>query len=255
MRIPVNRLRVGTIETLRNTKSSTKRERGGPSLALVYHRLLGRWGHAGWWPGESPLEVCLGAILTQNTAWANAEKALKELRDRRLLSFQALDRLSAARLAPLIRSSGTYRLKAQRVRAFVDFLSERYGGRVEAMAREPLSSLRRQLLGVPGIGPETADSILLYAVGKPTFVVDAYTRRIFGRLGVLEGHESYDHVQGLFHSELPRQAPLYNDYHAQIVRLGKDSCRSVPRCGECPLEGLCPRVGVVGGTAESLVVK
>jgi endonuclease-3 related protein len=210
----------------------------------VYQRLRARFGHAGWWPGDSPFEVCVGAILVQNTTWANVERTLDGLERRRLLSFRALARLPASRLAPLLRSSGTFRVKARRLRAFLDFLSSEYGGRVEAMRDEDLPLLRRKLLAVPGIGPETADSIALYAAEQASFVVDAYTRRVFTRLGLLRGDESYGEVQRLFEEHLPRDAALYNDYHAQIVRLGKDFCRLRPRCPECPLKELCPRRGL-----------
>jgi endonuclease-3 related protein len=214
------------------------------ALLGVYRRLLRRYGNARWWPGAGPLEMCLGAILAQNTSWANVEKALAELRSRGLLSYEALRGVPEARLARLVRSSGTFRVKARRVAAFVRFLGKEWGGRVEAMAREAPAILRRKLLGVNGIGPETADSIALYAAGRPLFVVDAYTRRIFARLGLLSGGESYDAVQRFFMDRLPRDAALYNDYHAQIVHLGKDFCRARPRCTACPLEDLCPREGV-----------
>lgn len=213
------------------------------SLVEIYRVLRERYGHARWWPGETAFEVCLGAILTQNTAWSNVEKALGTLRRRGLLSFRALRRLPPSRIAPLIRSSGTYRVKARRVAAFLAFLED-YGGRPRALAAEPLAEVRANLLRVNGIGPETADSILLYAAGLPVFVVDAYTRRIFSRLGLLGGRESYDEIQTLFEAGLPRDTGLYNDYHAQIVRLGKEVCRTRPRCGHCPLESRCPKQGV-----------
>jgi endonuclease-3 related protein len=211
----------------------------------VYRRLRKAFGHAGWWPGDSPFEVCVGAILVQNTAWTNVERALDGLRRRRLLSFRALDRLPASRLAPLVRSSGTFRVKARRLRAFLDFLGAEYGGRVAAMRSEEPAPLRRKLLEVPGIGPETADSIALYAAGHPVFVVDAYTRRVFARLGLLRGDETYAEVQRFFEDRLPRDAALFNDYHAQVVHLGKDVCRPRPRCPECPLEDLCPKAAVL----------
>lgn len=210
----------------------------------MYRRLVRRFGHAGWWPGESPFEVCLGAILVQNTSWANVERALDRLRAAGRLSYEGLDGLSAARIAPLIRSSGTYRVKAARVRAFLDFLGRGYGGRVEAMRAEDPWVLRRRLLAVHGIGRETADSIVLYAARRPLFVVDAYTRRIFSRLGLLDARLAYDRVQRFFMDRLPKDAVLFNDYHAQIVRLGKEVCRPRPRCDACPLEGVCPRRGV-----------
>jgi len=212
-------------------------------LVRVYRRLRARFGHARWWPGESPFEVCVGAILVQNTAWANVERALESLRGRGRLSFAALERLPPSRLAPFIRSSGTFRVKARRLRAFLDWLGSEYGGRVEAMRGEKPDRLREKLLAVPGIGPETADSILLYAAGHPVFVVDAYTRRVFSRLGLLRGGETYGEIQRFFMDALPRDAALFNDYHAQIVRLGKDVCRARPLCAECPLEDLCPSRG------------
>jgi len=188
--------------------------------------------------------VCLGAILTQNTAWTNVEKALRRVRAAGRLSFEGLSTLSDARLAALFRPSGTYRVKARRVRAFLSFIESRYGGRVEGMSREAPEELRRQLLAVDGIGPETADSIALYAAGHPVFVVDAYTRRIFSRLGLLAGGESYGDVQRFFLRRLPRDAALFNEYHAQIVRLAKEHCRARPLCSACPLEPVCPRRGI-----------
>jgi len=247
--------------------------RSGPDgtrrlLLLAFRRLRGRYGHAGWWPGESPFEVCVGAILVQNTAWANVERTLERLRARSLLSFDALDRISPPRLARLLRSSGTFRVKARRLRAFLDFLGAEYGGRVEGMKAERTPALRRKLLAVPGVGPETADSIALYAAGKPLFVVGAYTRRVLSRLGLVRGERAgrarpasagtprsprpptrgprgYDQVQRYLMDRLPLDAALYNDYHAQLVRLGKDHCRPRPRCAGCPLDDLCPKRGVV----------
>jgi endonuclease-3 related protein len=207
----------------------------------IYRLLLARYGRAGWWPAESAFEICLGAILTQNTAWSNVEKALSSLRSHGLLAFEPLHRVPASRLATLLRPSGTYKVKARRVRAFLDLLAAEYGGRVEAMRDHEAGALRRRLLTVSGIGPETADSIALYAAEKPFFVVDAYTRRIFGRLGLLAGGESYEEVQRFFMRRLPPDAVLFNDYHAQLVRLGKDHCRVRPRCTACPLDRICPK--------------
>jgi endonuclease-3 related protein len=218
--------------------------RSGAGLRRIYERLLRRFGHAGWWPGETAFEVCLGAILVQNTSWRNVERTLQVLRRGGRLSFERLAPLVPSRLAPLLRSSGTFRLKARRVRAFLDFLGREYGGRVEAMRQDDPRRLREKLLRVEGIGPETADSILLYAAAHPVFVVDAYTRRVFARLGWIEGAEPYDAVQRLFMERLPPDAALYNDFHAQIVTLGKDVCLPVPRCSSCPLEDLCPKRGI-----------
>jgi len=244
-------------------------------LLRVYRRLRARYGHAGWWPGESSFEVCVGAILVQNTAWANVERTLASLRQRSILSFEPLHRRPPSRLAPLLRSSGTFRVKARRLRAFLDFLGSEYGGRVEAMATEDPARLREKLLAVVGIGPETADSIALYAAGHPVFVVDAYARRVFSRLGILGGEdrarrarrtssrprgdgaraarpEAYDRVQHFLMDHLPRDAALYNDYHAQLVRVGKEVCRTRPRCAECPLDDLCPKHGVLSSRGSPI---
>ena len=212
----------------------------------VYRRLRDQRGPLGWWPAETAFEVCLGAILTQNTNWTNVEKALAVLRAEGQLSYEGLAPLTAEEIAPLIRSSGVFNVKARRVRAFLDFLGREFGGRVEDMSREDPGALREKLLAIPGIGPETADCIVLYGAGLPVFVVDAYTRRVFGRLGMLRGDETYDEVQGTFHAALPRDAELFNDYHAQVVMLAKDVCRPRPLCGSCPLDDLCPSgAGVV----------
>jgi endonuclease-3 related protein len=237
-------------------------------LLRVYRRLRSRYGHAGWWPGDSSFEVCVGAILVQNTAWVNVERTLDSLRQRGLLSFEALHRRPPSGLAPRLRSSGTFRVKARRLRAFLDFLGSEYGGRAEAMAAEDPARLRQKLLLVPGIGPETADSIALYAAGHPVFVVDAYARRVFSRLGLLPGEdragralptssgsrgggprgtrpEAYDRMQRFLMDNLPRDAALYNDYHAQLVRVGQEACRTRPRCAVCPLDDLCPKHGLL----------
>jgi endonuclease III related protein len=214
------------------------------SPARVYERLLVRYGHAGWWPGETAFEVCVGAILAQNTSWSNVEKTLATLRSRGRLTFERLAPVPVARLRPMLRSSGTYNVKARRLRAFLDFLGAAYGGQVERMRAERPADLRLKLLAVPGIGPETADAIALYAAGHALFVVDAYTRRIGGRLGWLRGQESYDKVQRFFMQRLPSDAALFNDYHAQLVRLAKEHCRKRPACTECPLEAECAKRGI-----------
>lgn len=209
------------------------------SLLGIYQCLHDARGHGGWWPAAHAFEVCVGAILVQNTAWTNVEKALAALGAEDLLSFEALQDLPQERLASLIRPAGCYNVKARRLRAFLDFLGAEYGGRVEAMTGEDPAAVRRKLLAVPGIGRETADSIALYAAGLPLFVVDAYTRRVFSRLGLLEGDEGYDAIQRFFMDALPREAALFNDYHAQIVRLAKDFCRPRPLCEACPLNASC----------------
>jgi len=181
------------------------------------------------------LEMIVGAILTQNTAWSNVEKAIVNLRKAGLLSVKKLREVRTPRLASLIRSSGYFNQKAIKLKAFLSFLDSEYGGSLGRMGRETTRTLREKLLSVHGIGPETADSILLYAFEKRLFVVDAYTLRIFARHGLLHARASYDESQRFFMERLPARARLYNEYHALIVRAGKEYCRKAPRCGGCPL--------------------
>ena len=210
-------------------------------VLLVYERLLEHHGPAGWWPGETAFEVCVGAILVQNAAWSNVEKALGRLRGADRLSYEGLAGLPAADLAELIRPAGCHNVKAARLAAFVAWLGRACGGRVEAMAGRDPRALRAELLDVHGIGRETADSIALYAAGLPLFVIDAYTRRVFARLGLVSGDEPYDALQRFFMSALPPDAALFNEYHAQIVTLAKEICRPRPLCDRCPLDRLCPK--------------
>ena len=214
-----------------------------PTLLLeIYRELYTAFGPQHWWPGETPIEIIVGAVLTQNTAWTNVARAIANLKAARLLSVAGLRRVDRRRLARLIRPSGYFNQKAARLKAFIEFLDARYGGRLSVMARRGTAELRRALLGVTGIGPETADSILLYAFGRPVFVVDAYTRRVAGRHGLIGERASYDEVQGYFTAHLPRSARLYNEYHALLVRVGKDFCRRAhPLCAECPLRGFLPK--------------
>ncbi len=213
-------------------------------LRAMYQAMLETLGPQGWWPGRTRFEVIVGAILTQNTSWGNVARAIENLRRACALTPQALAAIPPVRLARLIRSSGYYNVKAGRVKRFLGFLRDRYGLNLSRMfARRP-SSLRRELLAVPGIGPETADSILLYAGRVPTFVVDAYTRRILSRHGLIAPDASYDEMQALFMEALQPNAALYNEYHALLVAVGKEYCRPVPRCAACPLrrdlERHCP---------------
>ena len=205
----------------------------------IYDVLLKRYGPQGWWPGNTRFEVITGAILTQNTAWTNVEKAIANLKKARILHPEAMREASIKTLASLIRPAGYYNIKAKRLKNFLAFLFSRYGGSLGRMAKAPTETLRRELLSVNGIGPETCDSILLYAFGRPVFVVDAYTKRIFSRIGLVDEAESYDEVKAFFESNLPRKAPLYNEYHALIVRHGKETCRTKPRCEGCCLRSMC----------------
>jgi len=206
-------------------------------LMQVYRRLERHYGDLHWWPGETAVEISVGAILTQNTAWTNVEKAIKRLKQARSLSVRALSRLSHGRLARLIKAAGYFNVKARRLKNFISFLQRRYGGSLKRMFKQRLDLLREELLSINGTGPETADSILLYAGEKPIFVIDAYTKRIFSRHGVMPYEKSYEEFQQLFMKRLPPDAPLYNQYHAMLVNIGKDFCRSRPHCGPCPLNG------------------
>ena len=207
-------------------------------LEEMYRRLDAAYGDQRWWPGDTPLEVAVGAILTQNTAWVNVEKAVANLKSAGLLEPGALARLTPSEIAPLIKPAGYYNVKARRLRAFLDFLAEEYDGDVAAMAREEPAAARSKLLAVRGVGPETADSILLYACGLPTFVVDAYTYRVLHRHGLA----AYDELKELFEANVEADVALYKQYHALLVRVGRERCRrGEPRCAGCPLEGLNAR--------------
>ena len=206
-------------------------------LMHVYRRLYRRYGDLHWWPGRTPLEISVGAILTQNTAWTNVEKAIRRLREKRSLSVRVLARLAPGSLGRLIRSAGYFNVKARRLKNFIAFLQSRYGGSLKKMSRQEVDRLRPELLSVNGVGPETADSILLYAAGKPVFVIDAYTKRILSRHGVTPYDKSYEEFKKIFTDALPADVHLYNQYHAMFVNVGKDFCRGRPRCGGCPLNG------------------
>ena len=209
-------------------------------LLDVYQRLYAAYGPQHWWPGETPFEVIVGAILTQSAAWTNVEKAIANLKAAGALSPQGLYGLSEGELARIVRPSGYFNAKARKLKAFVDLLHERFNGDLRRLLALPAPELRPLLLATHGIGPETADSILLYAAGRPVFVIDAYTRRVFSRLGFTPDADTYDGWQRLFTDELPADARLFNEYHALIVRLGKDVCRKRPLCAECPLLPVCP---------------
>jgi endonuclease-3 related protein len=206
----------------------------------IYRKLHQSFGSRRWWPGENAFEVMVGAILTQNTNWRNVEKAIQQMKKRGVLSLQEIRRLKKSQLATLVRSSGYYRIKAERLKAFVNFLFENYGN-IKTMRREELEPLREKLLRVKGIGPETADSILLYGLKKPIFVVDAYTKRILSRHGIVSEKADYEEIQNLFMQHLPRDEKLFNEYHALLVHVGKTFCKKVPRCDICPLSSLEPR--------------
>ncbi len=205
-------------------------------LETIYHRLFAAFGPQHWWPGDSPLEIATGAILTQNTNWSNVEKAIATLKRERALSAIKLHHMPASHLAGLIRPAGYFNIKAKRLKNFIDLLHEEYRGSMKKMGEDSLAHVRERLLSVNGIGPETADSIILYALEKPVFVIDAYTKRILSRHTILHHDASYEIYQKLFHQKLRKDVSLFNEYHALMVRLAKDYCRPKPHCSGCPLE-------------------
>ena len=206
-------------------------------LYVLYNQLLAQHGNRKWWPADTPFEVALGAILTQATSWRNVEKALENLRNAGAFTPEEIASISQAALERLIRPSRYFRMKAQKVRAFVDYITERP---MHVMFRQDVPELREELLTIYGVGPETADTIILYAAGKPSFVVDSYTYRLFSRLGWVEGNYNYEKLRALFMDNLPHEVDLFNAYHALIVGHGARVChKRTPNCQECRLRESC----------------
>ncbi len=206
-------------------------------LMEMYDLMLERFGPQGWWPGETPFEVAVGAVLTQNTSWANVEKAIGNLKAAGRLSAEGIHDLEREELAALIRPAGYFNVKAKRLKNLVDWLVENYGD-MDGLEGLSTYQLREELLGVNGVGRETADSILLYALSREIFVVDAYTGRIASRHGLIDAEADYEQLRGLFESNLPTDVQLYNEYHALLVRVGNEFCKPRPKCERCPLVGL-----------------
>jgi len=206
-------------------------------LMEVFDALFNRYGALHWWPADTPFEVCVGAILTQNTNWLNVEKAIHNLKREGRLSLEALWEIDRERLAELIRPSGFFNVKSARLKDFIGWVLERHGS-LDAMFEGDWQLLREELLAVRGIGRETCDSILLYAGGKPSFVVDAYTKRLCSRLGLAGEEAGYEELRALFMNALPQDSALFNEYHALIVEHCKRHCRKKPLCDGCPLKGL-----------------
>ena len=196
----------------------------GPRLNLIYRKLYSHFGPQHWWPADTPFEVMVGAILTQNTSWPNVEKAIVNLKKHKVLEPDKLNRLPHEKLARFIRSAGYYNLKTRRLKEFLNFFIQNYGASIKNISRVRNAALRKRLLSIKGVGPETADSILLYALNKPIFVIDAYTRRIFSRHKLLKEDAAYDAAQQLFMLNLKKDARLFNEYHALIVALAKNYC-------------------------------
>jgi len=210
--------------------------RARPNLDLIYRKLYAHFGPQRWWPADTAFEVMVGAILTQNTSWPNVEKAIANLKKHKALEPAKLYHLPHKKLAELIRSAGFYNIKAQRLKEFLGFFVHNYGANLKKIAQVKVEPLRAELLAIKGVGPETADSILLYALHKPVFVIDAYTRRVFSRHAFIKEEATYDQAQSLFTLNLKKDVQLFNEYHALIVALAKNYClKSTPKCSICPL--------------------
>jgi len=208
------------------------------TLSDIYHRLMRCYGPQHWWPADEPFEVIVGAILTQSAAWSNVEKAINNLKKADALSAKALRQLGLPEIAELIYPCGYYNVKALKLKSFADWF-ESYGDSLYKLFDSDIGNLRQQLLSIYGIGEETADSIILYAAGKPIFVIDAYTRRIVDRVGLPPDGRSYSSYQNLFLKNLPADVQLFNEYHALLVRLSKNVCRKRPLCQQCCLNDIC----------------
>ena len=208
-------------------------------LEGIYQRLMAEYGPQRWWPGETPFEVIIGAILTQSTAWTNVEKAINNLKTAGVMSPSGILEIPVAELALLIKPSGYYNAKAKKLKAFVHYLGAYHNNNLNRMLTLETSTLRQELLTVYGIGEETADSIILYAAGKPVFVIDAYTKRIISRIGLLPADGEYGVYQKYFTDNLNTDVNLFNEYHALLVNLGKSVCRKIPVCFKCCLYDMC----------------
>lgn len=220
------------------------------TLLNIYRAMRKAHGYRRWWPGETPFEIMVGAILTQNTAWKNVEKAIAGLKREKLLSLSAIRKVPLAKLAKVIRPSGYFNQKAKKLKALIQHIDQEYKGSLQRMKKQPPATLREKLLSIWGIGPETADSILLYGLGKPVFVVDAYTKRILSRHRWIGAESDYSQIQRFFMERLPSSRRLFNDYHAQLVAVGNRYCgKSRPRCQQCPLFSFLPE-----GQKEGVVV-
>lgn len=216
-------------------KRRTSVSRPGRKLDAMYRALENAYGPQGWWPAETRFEVIVGAILTQNTSWENVTRALKNLDRINGLSIRGMRRMTVGRLAGQIKPAGYYRQKAKKLKEFLSFLDHEYRGDLDSMFAERTAVLREKLLGIWGIGPETADSILLYAGSRPVFVVDAYTLRIFQCQGLIAEKTGYHEVQETVMQHMEKNARVFNEFHALLVKLGKTHCRKTPRCEGCPL--------------------
>ena len=228
-------------EPKRNQGSRPRKRNLGPLLEEVYDRLYRTYGPQGWWPGDGPLDVVIGAILTQSAAWINVERAIAGLKEAGCWSLSAIHQRPVDELAEIIRSSGYFNAKARKLKAFAAHVAGKYEGNIAKFLGKDQEKLREELLSIHGIGPETADDIMVYAAGWPSFVIDSYTRRIVDRMGLMpKGRRGgYDDYQQLFHRNLPKDATLFNEYHALLDQHAKVACAKAPRCSECCLQDVC----------------
>ncbi len=223
-------------------------------LTEIYQTLLNKFGPQHWWPGETPFEVIIGAILTQQTSWNNVEKAINNLKKKDLIDLKKLHDIENEKLEELIRSSGYYRQKTKKLKTFMNFLWNNYDGKLEKLFDQSIHQLREELLSINGIGKETADSIILYATNKPIFVIDAYTIRMVNRLGITQ-KKDYEKLQELFQKNLPINVQLFNEFHALIVQLGKNYCKKKPKCNECPLKARCDYANSTNNLSDKWIWK
>jgi len=205
-------------------------------LLKIFDVLLRAFGKRHWWPGETPLEVMVGAVLTQNTSWKNVEKAIASMKARGLMDMGALHAVRTEVLADVIRSAGFFNIKSKRLKNLTSVLCDEFDGSIRKMKLIDTEGLRKLLLAINGLGPETVDSILLYAFDRPVFVVDAYTKRFARNHGLLDDEDDYHRIQDYFQRNLPSDTYLFNEYHALIVALGQTWCKKIPLCGKCPLQ-------------------
>ena len=208
------------------------------TLIQIYERLLKHFGRQHWWPADTPFEVIVGAVLTQQTSWKNVEKAINNLKENGLLNISSLTRVNLRRLEMVIRSAGYFHQKAERLRGICRYIYKNYGEDLNKLFSKPIPNLREELLSLKGLGPETADSIILYAANKPIFVIDAYTKRMAHRLGMTD-LDKYEDLRRYFEKHLPNDLELYQEFHALIVELGKNYCKTKPDCSPCPLRKKC----------------
>jgi endonuclease-3 related protein len=226
-------------------------------LIDIYNKLLSEYGPQCWWPGDGPLDVVIGAVLTQNTSWSNVEKAILNLKHSDLWSLESIHNINQDKLAGIIRPSGYFNQKARKLKAFAEHVCARYEGNLEIFLSLELPILRQELLSIYGVGPETADDILVYAASKPSFIVDVYTKRVLGRIGVIEAKQGvgYEVYQKLIQDQLPRDVQLYNEFHALLDYHAKYTCKKIPLCTDCLLLDVCEsgRVWIVGGNDKAII--